>query len=206
MEKKAVADIKRDYPIYIRIGFIGALLINIGMLVLLPRKFDVRPYKASVTESVELDEITTEVEDLTPPPPDQQEEAVPVEAESEEEIEAATIAKTEFEEVYAPIEEKGDVPVVDFFKVEKKPQPITQIKPDYPRDAMENNWEATVIVQALVGPNGRVLDVKLANPSNYASLNKAALSAARGWVFSPGEQRGQPVKVWVNIPFTFTKD
>ncbi|MBD3285929.1 TonB family protein [candidate division WOR-3 bacterium] len=203
MDKKPVADLKRSYPIYLRLGFIGAILINIGLFALMPKGYAVKPYKATVAQTTELDNIEMKAEDLTPPPPKEEEAAMPEEAESEEEIEATTIAKTEFAEVYAPVEEKVDIPVVDFFKVEKKPEPIKQFEPEYPRDARESKASGTVFVNALVGPNGRVLDVKLAQSSGYPSLDNAALKAARNWVFSPGEQRGQPVKVWVNIPFTF---
>ncbi|MBN2379555.1 energy transducer TonB [candidate division WOR-3 bacterium] len=201
-EKKPVADIKRDYPINLRWGAIGALILNIGMFVLLPKAFEFKSYTPKASTETKLKDIMPEMKDFTPPPPEQ-EAAVPVEAESEEEIEATTIAKTEFAEVYTPIEEKGEIPVVDFFKVEKKPEVIKKDKPPYPRDAQENRWSGTVFVNALVGPEGRVLDVELAQSSGYSSLDQAALQSARKWLFTPGEQRGQPVKVWVNIPFNF---
>lgn len=203
MEKKAVADLKREYPIYLRWGMIGALLINIGMFTLLPKKYKVKPYTAHVAPITELDEITMEMKDFTPPPPEEK-QALAVEAESEEEIEATTIAKTEFAEIYAPVEEKVNIPVVDFFKVEKKPEVLKQVRPEYPRDAREQGWKGSAFVEALVGADGRVKDVRLVQSSGYNTLDQAALKAARLWVFSPGEQRGQPVKVWVNIPFHFT--
>jgi len=202
MEKKAVADFKNEYPVNIRLGFIGGLLVAIALFALAPKEFYIQPTKVKAVKATELENITMKVEDLTPPPP-QQEQAVPVEAAEGEEVEATTIASTQFSDVYTPVEEKVDVPVVDFFKVEKKPQVIQSHTPEYPKDAKENGWAGTVFVEALVGPDGKVHDVRLAQSSGYTSLDQAALNDARLWLFSPGEQRGQPVKVWVNIPFHF---
>ncbi len=203
-DRRTVVDYKHSYPINIRLGMIGALLVNIALFAFMPREFKVNAYKP--TKEVEMMKLTEEnlqVEDLVQPPPDVK-PAVPVEAESEEEVEAATTAETDFAEVYENIEETVDVPVVPFWKVEKKPQPKNNPKPVYPAQARAQELEGQVLVEALVGADGRVEEVKLIKSSGHSILDEAALRTARQWTFSPAEQRGQAVKVPVTIPFNFT--
>jgi TonB family protein len=99
--------------------------------------------------------------------------------------------------------DSSDVPVVDYYKIEKKPQVVSQHTPVYPAKARNEGHQGTVFVNALVGPYGRVVDVKISQCSGWEELDNAALEAARHWTFTPGEQRGKPVKVWVRIPFHF---
>jgi protein TonB len=49
-----------------------------------------------------------------------------------------------------------------------------------------------------------VIDVRLVKGSGFDILDQAAMSTARRWTFTPAEQRGKPVRVWVNIPFNFS--
>ncbi|MCK4333843.1 energy transducer TonB [candidate division WOR-3 bacterium] len=99
--------------------------------------------------------------------------------------------------------DSSDVPIVDYYKIEKKPQVVNQHTPVYPAKAQNEGHEGTVFVNALVGPYGHVIDVEILQSSGWEELDNAALEAARHWTFTPGEQRGKPVKVWVRIPFHF---
>lgn len=202
-KKKSVADLKQSYPIYMRVGVIGALLINIALFALMPKKMNVRPYQTREKKAIISEEINLLVEDLIEPLPEAK-PAMPVEAESEEEVEAATIAETEFAEVYTRPEESVEIPVVAFWKVEKKPQPQYSPKPLYPERARAAEMEGQTIVEALVDIDGKVIDVRLVKSSGFDILDQAAMSTARKWTFTPAEQRGKPVRVWVNIPFNFS--
>ena len=202
-KKKSVADLKQSYPIYMRVGVIGALLINIALFALMPKKMNVRPYQTREKKAIISEEINLLVEDLIEPLPEAK-PAMPVEAESEEEVEAATIAETEFAEVYTRPEESVEIPVVAFWKVEKKPQPQYSPKPAYPERARAAEMEGQTIVEALVDIDGKVIDVRLVKSSGFDILDQAAMSTARKWTFTPAEQRGKPVRVWVNIPFNFS--
>lgn len=199
----SVADVKSSYPIYVRLGFIGALLLNIGVFALAPQKINVKPYAARKGETIVAEDINLEVENLIEPPPEAK-LATPVEAESEEEIEAATMEETEFAEVYTKPEESVEIPVVAFWKVEKKPEPKYYPKPEYPQRARAAEMEGQSIVEALVDIDGKIIEVRLVKSSGFGILDEAALEAARKAVFTPGEQRGKPVRVWVNIPFNFS--
>ncbi len=202
MARKPVADLKQSYPISMRWGIIGALLINIALFALAPKSINVKPYRTSQKRAIIAEDIKLEVENLIEPPPEAK-PAMPVEAESEEEVEAATMAETEFAEVYTRPEESVEIPVVAFWKVEKKPQPLYSPKPEYPEKARVAEMEGQAIVEALVDIDGKVIDTRLVKSSGFDILNQAAMNAARCWTFSPAEQRGKPVRVWVNIPFNF---
>lgn len=202
MARKPVADLKQSYPISMRWGIIGALLINIALFALAPKSMNVKPYQTSQKRTIIAEDIKLKVENLIAPPPEEK-PAMPLEAESEEEVEAATMAETGFPEVYARPEESVEIPVVAFWKVEKKPQPLYSPKPKYPEKARVAEMEGQAIVEALVDIDGKVIDVRLVKKSGFNELDQAAMNAARCWTFSPAEQRGKPVRVWVNIPFNF---
>ncbi|MBA7690786.1 hypothetical protein ES703_99318 [subsurface metagenome] len=57
MAKKPVADMKQSYPIYVRLGVIGALLINIALFALAPRSMNVKPYQTSQKRVIIAEEI-----------------------------------------------------------------------------------------------------------------------------------------------------
>lgn len=202
-KKKSVADLKQSYPVYMRVGVIGALLLSIALFALAPKAFNITPYQTRQKREIIAEDINLEVENLIEPPPEAK-PAMPVEAESEEEVEAATMAETEFAEVYTKPEESVEIPVVAFWKVEKKPQPQYSPKPGYPERARAAEMEGQTIVEALVDIDGKVIDVRLVKGSGFDILDQAAMSTARKWTFTPAEQRGKPVRVWVNIPFNFS--
>ncbi len=204
-EKKKIADLKESYPIFLRWGIIGSLLLAIGMFTLLPSKINIKPYETKRSKEIISENIEFEVEDLTPPEPEAK-PAVPVEAESEEEIEAATIAETSFEEVYTTPETAVEAPIVPFHTLERRPEPQYSPNPTYPQQARERQMEGTVIVKVLLATDGRVTEVQLSKTSTYPLLDNAAMEAARRWTFTPAMQRNKPVRVWVTIPFSFSLD
>lgn len=87
--------------------------------------------------------------------------------------------------------------------VEELPSVVKEVKPIYPSMAREAGIEGLVMVKALVGKDGRVLDVMLMEKYQVPVLNESALEAARQWVFTPGLDNGRPVACWTVIPFRF---
>jgi protein TonB len=88
-------------------------------------------------------------------------------------------------------------------------QPLTlgegegkQPAPEYPRWAVRQGQEGTVLVRLTVGENGRVQSAEAALPSPWPLLNEAALRTVRErWRFRSG-----PVRVYeVSIRFEITK-
>jgi protein TonB len=62
--------------------------------------------------------------------------------------------------------------------------------------------DGTVLVQALVGKDGKVKDTRVVK--SIAMLDGAAEAAVRQWVFKPALSNNKPVAVWVAVPVKFT--
>jgi TonB family protein len=60
-----------------------------------------------------------------------------------------------------------------------------------------------VVVEVLVDPSGRVVDARVVSSDTVASLKRAALEAARQFLFTPARQQRTAVSAWVTVPFTF---
>ena len=71
-----------------------------------------------------------------------------------------------------------------------------QPAPDYPRMALRDGQEGTVLVRFTVGENGRVLAAESPSPSAWPLLNEAALRVVRQrWRFSTGSLRAYEVAI-----------
>jgi len=68
----------------------------------------------------------------------------------------------------------------------------------YPGRAVLRGLEGTVHLTLTVDPSGAVIAVELVKSSGHGSLDRAAIEAARGYRFEPGEG-----SITVSKPFTF---
>ena len=74
---------------------------------------------------------------------------------------------------------------------------------NYPPMAAENNVQGKVILQFVVGKDGRVGEVLVAR-SVDKDLDKEAMRVVKSLPkFSPGRQNGRPVSVWYTLPVQF---
>jgi protein TonB len=102
----------------------------------------------------------------------------------------------------APAPADSNPKVGEYVYVEELPEAIERPAPDYPAEARRAGVEGTVIVQALVGRDGRVKDARIVK--TVPGLDEAAEACVRRWRFKPAMSKGQPVAVWVAIPVKFT--
>jgi len=86
--------------------------------------------------------------------------------------------------------------------VEELPEVITKIPPEYPDLARSAGVDGVVQLQALVGKDGKVKDVKVMK--GVEMLNDAAVKAVRQWIFKPALSNNKPVAVWVAVPVRFS--
>jgi protein TonB len=86
--------------------------------------------------------------------------------------------------------------------VEELPEVITRVSPQYPDIARQSGIEGTVIIQALVGKDGKVKDTKVVK--SIPVLDDEAVKAVKGWVFKPALVNNKPVATWVAVPVRFT--
>ncbi|MGD6735956.1 energy transducer TonB [Photobacterium leiognathi subsp. mandapamensis] len=82
-----------------------------------------------------------------------------------------------------------------------KPSPVS-----YPRLAKRRGIEGTVLVEVLIGKDGKQLKQKLAKSSGASVLDKAALKAIKLWRFSPHIIDGKAIAHRVQIPVRFKLD
>lgn len=98
---------------------------------------------------------------------------------------------------------------VYFVAVEEMPAPIgglksIQDKIIYPEIAKRAGIEGKVFVRAFVDETGTVTSAEIVKGIG-AGCDEAALDAVLSTKFSPGKQRGKPIKVQVTIPILFKR-
>jgi protein TonB len=84
----------------------------------------------------------------------------------------------------------------------KPPMKVKNVLPVYPPAARSARVEGVVILEATIGTDGKVKDVKVVK--SVKLLDDAAVSAVRECVFKPTLVNGQPVQVIMTVPFNFT--
>jgi protein TonB len=60
-----------------------------------------------------------------------------------------------------------------------------------------------VVVRAIIGPEGTVLDASVHSSSDVNALDDAAVEAVTKWRFRPAKRGGSPVAAEVLIPLRF---
>ncbi len=123
---------------------------------------------------------------------------------SQEEIAAITPGvSTEGENlVVAPPTDEELPKFGEYVYYEELPEVVTKPAPTYPDLAREAGVDGTVMVQALVGKDGRVKDTKVVK--SIPMLDGSAVAAVKQWVFKPALSNNKPVAVWVAVPVRFT--
>lgn len=98
----------------------------------------------------------------------------------------------------APPQPTGPVTIGDLDErmIEGKP-------PRYPMESRRRKEQGTVLLRLLIGTDGRVAQISIAQSSGFERLDQAALQAARGWRWQPMIRDGQPVEVRGVMPIPF---
>lgn len=73
----------------------------------------------------------------------------------------------------------------------------------YPERARRRNQEGTVVVHALIGPDGKPIEVTVAQSSGHPLLDEAAQEAIADCAFVPQKVGGRAVRAIVEIPIPF---
>jgi periplasmic protein TonB len=84
----------------------------------------------------------------------------------------------------------------------KEPRKIKDAAPVYPEVAARGNIEGVVLLELAIRPDGHVADVHVVR--SIPLLDKAAMEAARRWVFTPTLFRGVPVGVTMTVSVRFS--
>jgi protein TonB len=83
----------------------------------------------------------------------------------------------------------------------KAPTKIKDVKPVYPAIAKSARVAGVVMIEATIGPDGKVIDAKVVR--SIPLLDQAALDAVRQWEYTPTLLNGVPVPVLVTVTINF---
>ena len=84
----------------------------------------------------------------------------------------------------------------------KRPLKVRDAAPAYPPLARAAHVEGIVIIEATIGPDGRVQDARILRSANPL-LNAEALDAVRRWEYTPTLLNGIPVAIVMTVTVDF---
>lgn len=175
--------------------------------------------------NVQCYEIVTNVTQLPPPPPMTPPEppkvatsAAPVEAPMVGKIKQVAEAPPEQtlatqQEIKQAIQQgapqSGDSScdtVVEFINCQNPPTIVSTPKLQYPEMARIAGIEGKIFIRVLIGDDGRAVKAEIVKrvPADGTMFDKEAVRIAMESRYTPGQQNGQKVKVWMTIPVRFT--
>ena len=85
------------------------------------------------------------------------------------------------------------------------PMKIRDVRPRYKQAWFDARLEGTVLMQALIGFDGRVREVEVVSPVN-ADLEEEAIGAVSQWEFSPTWLNCEPIEVRMFVTVSFTAE
>ena len=100
-----------------------------------------------------------------------------------------------------PVVPKGPVRVGGKIREPRKTRNVT---PTYPEMAKRARVQGTVILEATLSPQGRVMDLKVLR--GIPMLDDAAISAVKQWSYTPTLLNGVPVPVIMTVTVNFRLD
>ncbi|MFO8061916.1 MAG: TonB family protein [bacterium] len=200
-EHKKKKDIKRKYPLFLKISILFSLVLFIVLFQTVP-KFEPRPYKMSgPAKETEMEKLPDEMMKQPEEPKEIKKPQLPkkvTEAESEEEVTEDVDFETTFDDP-SLTEEQGEI----YRVYEDAPQVVQMVDPAYPETAKQLGIEGTVFLELVVEKDGSVSNVKVVR-GVHPLLDDAARSAAYQMRFTPAMSRDIAVRAYVTFPVNFT--
>jgi protein TonB len=210
---QAIAQIQ---PVRI-LGMAGAIALNAAalMLLLVPVSAPMRTVDAESPPVVFI-------EPKAPPPPPPPIEEVPV---VRPRTETPMPQVQQPPQPQPPVQQEAVVPEGNTYvppieptdtvslPVQPDPGPMTSTRleyasapaPTYPREAILDGIEGTVLLKVLVGVDGKPLSVEIERSSGHRRLDDAARrQVLRRWMFKPAIRDGQAVQVYGMVPVNFS--
>lgn len=84
-------------------------------------------------------------------------------------------------------------------------QYLSNPKPVYPREALRDGLQGTVMLRVVVDEAGKPIEVSIATSSGHRVLDRAARDQVlRKWKFVPARQNGRAVRAVGSVPVVFT--
>jgi protein TonB len=106
----------------------------------------------------------------------------------------------------ATLSEQVELFIFEIGDLDEPPRPLARLKPIYPPHARMRGIEGVVSVEFVVGADGAVRDVTVAQAEPPGVFDRAAVRAIEGWRFVPGKKKGQSVAARVRQKVAFRLD
>jgi len=85
------------------------------------------------------------------------------------------------------------------------PRVVKEVKPSYTADAMRKKIQGSILVEAIVQPDGTVGEVRIKRSlDRQYGLDDAAVASVKQWQFVAGTSAGVAVPVLIEVELTFT--
>ncbi|WP_412067148.1 energy transducer TonB [Rubrivirga sp. IMCC43871] len=228
--KTPKADLRKKYPLYLQVGLLASLGLVIAAFTVPLDGGETVVMMDDSQEIIELEDIE-QTQQIQPPPPPPPAPPPPQEVPDDVEIEEEILEDVELDlddvpppppAPPAPPPPAPDAPPPPPPPPPPEPEPtepeifeVAEVQPvlqggiedlqrrvEYPEFARRAGIEGQVVVQFVVDERGNVVDpVAVRSPNEL--LSEAAIKAVRESRFTPGQQRGRPVKVRFAVPVTF---
>jgi TonB family protein len=82
------------------------------------------------------------------------------------------------------------------------PRALFAPDPEYSEEARKAKYQGTVVLWVVVGPDGRVQNLRVQRTLGMG-LDQKAVEAVKQWRFEPARKDGQPVAVQINVEVNF---
>ncbi len=85
------------------------------------------------------------------------------------------------------------------------PKILTSVAPHYPLDALRKDVEGQVLVDVIVGADGKPREMRVARSlaGNAGGVDDEAMRAVSRWSFVPGKMGDKPVATWARVGVDF---
>lgn len=213
LRKTEKADLRIRYPLYVEIGMalsLALLIIAFRLDMSIDSSKDIQLAEQEIVQMEDI--LQTEQVEKPPPPP---RPPVPVEVPNDTVLEDDELDL----DVFLDLDEVADLPPPPPPAVKEEPEPeifmLVEEMPEligglgglqkrikYPEIAKKAGVEGKVFLQFVVDEKGNVVD-PIVTRGIGAGCDEAALKAILEAKFTPGKQRGKPVKVKMSLPVTF---
>lgn len=213
--KKPKVNLHKYYMINLQIGFIVTLIFFITMFRINLQPGSDFEITEEEQEVIEMEEIVQTEQETTPPPPPRPPSPEPV---PDDEIVEDQFYDLDTEmDMDAPMDMPPPPPPEEEEEEEEEPEVFTIVEDmpelqggmdaiyehlEYPEIARQAGIEGRVVVQFIIDENGQVVDPQVVRGIG-GGCDEAAIEAVKQVEFTPGRQRGRPVKVRYSLPITF---
>jgi len=83
-----------------------------------------------------------------------------------------------------------------------QPAVVYKVDPEYSEEARKAKYSGTVLLQLVVGIDGKANSIKVVKGVGLG-LDEKAIEAVQKWKFTPGKKNGQPVPVYATVEVNF---